>query len=144
MSSTKSSATATKPPAPPTVPPPTATASAAHGDNAGANGRNNNSSGNGSGGGGSKCVEGGGGTGSATAAPKSASGLGHAAGTPALGSANVSKLPSSNNKLSSTNSSPVKSDTETFSEFQPRVSDSSESDEESVSEVIYMLFFSGQ
>lgn len=40
------------------------------------------------------------------------------------------------NKVSSSNSSPAKSDTtETFSEFPPRVTDSSESDEESVSEV---------
>lgn len=39
------------------------------------------------------------------------------------------------NQFSSSNSSPAKSDTETYSEFQPRVTDSSESDEESVSEV---------
>lgn len=40
---------------------------------------------------------------------------------------------------SSQHSSPAKSDTETtFSEFQPRVSDSSESDEESVSEVKFV------
>lgn len=42
---------------------------------------------------------------------------------------------STNNKFASTSSSPIKSDTETYSEFQPRVTDSSESDEESVSEV---------
>lgn len=39
-----------------------------------------------------------------------------------------------NNKFASTTSSPIKSDAETYSEFQ-RISDSSESDEESVSEV---------
>lgn len=35
------------------------------------------------------------------------------------------------------NSTPTKSDTETYSEFQRRVTDSSDSDEESVSEVIF-------
>lgn len=49
---------------------------------------------------------------------------------------NMSSLIATNNKFASTTSSPMKSDTETYSEFQPRVSDSSESDEESVSEVI--------
>lgn len=47
----------------------------------------------------------------------------------------------SSNKFSSNNSSPIKSDTETYSEFQPRVTDSSESDEESVSEVIFIRVF---
>lgn len=44
----------------------------------------------------------------------------------------------SNTLSSSNNSTPTKSDTETFTDFQfqPRVTDSSESDEESVSEVI--------
>lgn len=51
------------------------------------------------------------------------------------GSSNNGKIMSTPlNKFSSNNSSPAKSDTETFSEFQPRVTDS-ESDEESVSEV---------
>ncbi|GAB0092386.1 Ankyrin repeat [Sergentomyia squamirostris] len=40
------------------------------------------------------------------------------------------------NKFTSNTSSPTKSDTETFPEFQPRVTDSSESDEESVSEIL--------
>lgn len=52
---------------------------------------------------------------------------------------NMSSLIATNNKFASTTSSPIKSDTETYSEFQPRVSDSSESDEESVSEVIEKL-----
>lgn len=47
---------------------------------------------------------------------------------------NMSSIITKNNKFASTTSSPIKSDTE-YSEFQPRVSDSSESDEESVSEV---------
>lgn len=38
------------------------------------------------------------------------------------------------------NSTPTKSDTETYSEFQRRVTDSSDSDEESVSEVIFHIF----
>lgn len=52
------------------------------------------------------------------------------------GSSNGKIMSTPMNKFSSSNSSPAKSDTtETFSEFQPRVTDSSESDEESVSEV---------
>lgn len=48
---------------------------------------------------------------------------------------NNGKMSTPSNKFTSNTPSPTKSDTETFSEFQPRVTDSSESDEESVSEV---------
>lgn len=55
---------------------------------------------------------------------------------------NGKTMSTSSNKFSSNNSSPIKSDTETYSEFQPRVTDSSESDdEESVSEVIFIVSF---
>ncbi|XP_059621039.1 ankyrin repeat and KH domain-containing protein mask isoform X3 [Phlebotomus argentipes] len=49
---------------------------------------------------------------------------------------NNGKMSTPSNKFTSNTSSPTKSDTETFSEFQPRVTDSSESDEESVSEIL--------
>uniref|UniRef100_A0A1B0CSG1 Uncharacterized protein n=2 Tax=Lutzomyia longipalpis TaxID=7200 RepID=A0A1B0CSG1_LUTLO len=51
------------------------------------------------------------------------------------GSTGRNKMSTPSNKFTSNTSSPTKSDTETFPEFQPRVTDSSESDEESVSEV---------
>lgn len=53
----------------------------------------------------------------------------------ANGKNNMSSIVKSNNKFASTSSSPVK-DTETYTDFQPPATDSSESDEESVSEVI--------
>jgi hypothetical protein len=81
--------------------------------------------------------------------PKSTIGPASAAasttGTAILGPGHVPGQNANNNSTSSSklqptassDSTPTKSDTETFSEFQPRVSDSSESDEEeSVSEVI--------
>ncbi len=68
----------------------------------------------------------------------------------ANGKNNMSSIVKSNNKFASSNSSPVK-DTETYTDFQPTKSESeSESDEESVSEVmrngikIISLFFSNQ
>lgn len=57
----------------------------------------------------------------------------------ANGKNNMSSIVKSNNKFASTSSSPVK-DTETYTDtdFQPPATDSSESDEESVSEVMQL------